>query len=279
MRVQLVTNPPVPWHDDALEEIERHDRSALEGDTFPSEGVIEIDFAQHLVQAVLDHVGIIVLGVGQPLEYEHVADAADHRPAGNAQRIGAVGRVLALERFDIDDPGWVVQAKALLLAPLPIIRLFDGGFDVVRNGVVIVLGDLGQQAVDVDENAAGLGFIDDALLEDGIHPDADVDLVYGVEVEEHIGGGIVVHVIVDEQLPPREVLVPVAELHVEAAIDRTVVHLVVEPFAVRHGTAPALADGRRRRHPLLIPGGGAIQPDGDVFDRRHTLLDGAVYEG
>lgn len=60
----------------------------------------------------------------------------------------------------------------------------------------------------------------------------------GVEAEEAVGLLIVADVGFDEERPLPEVFLPVAELHVEAAVHALKVHLAVETFPAGHGAGP-----------------------------------------
>jgi len=127
--VQTLRDALVAGHHDALEEVDRDDRPVLEADVFPPAGVIEVDLAEDLVERafdhparslhhVFDHVGIIVAGIGEPLEGEKVADRADHRAAVDAERIVTSRGVLRLEILDVQVAGGVVHAEALFLHAL-----------------------------------------------------------------------------------------------------------------------------------------------------------------
>ena len=187
---------------------------------------------------VLDHLRVVVGGVGQPLEGEHVADLADHRAAVDAERVVAACRVTALERLDVDLARRVVAAEALLLDLVPILGRDDGGLDVVGDGVVTVLGHLGQQPVGVHQDGGGFPLLDDLIARRPAAARPCRRSVDAVEVEEDVGLGVVGDAVLAEDRPDAEVLVPVAELHIEAAVDRLVVHLAHEAFAVGHRSGP-----------------------------------------
>jgi hypothetical protein len=182
--------------------------------------------------------------------------------------------VLLLQQFDVNDPSRVVEAETLLLADLPVLRRLDRRLDIVGDGVVVVLGDLGEQAVAIDENAAGLGLVNNPFLEGRIHPDAAADFLDVVKAEELIGFFIVANAVVGEEIPEAEILVPVAELHVEAAVDGPVVHLIVKALAVRHRATPSVAIWRDGRHVMSLPRLG--QPSTLTISPTVTLKEGGL---
>src|SRR3990172_10129093 len=68
----------------------------------------------------------------------------------------------------------------------------------------------------------------------------------GVEAEELVGLPFMFDSVLREDGPLVVVLLPVAEFHVERPVERLVVHLGVEPLAVRHRALPLGAAWRDR---------------------------------
>ena len=60
-------------------------------------------------------------------------------------------------------------------------------------------------------------------------------------VVENNGFSVVRDTVVGENTPLLEILVPVAKFHVEAAVNKLVVHLIVEPLPISHCAPPLLA--------------------------------------
>ena len=70
----------------------------------------------------------------------------------------------------------IVAAEALGLDLLPVVGRDDGGLDEVRDGVVAVLGHLGQQAVVVHQDLRGRASRrPPCCSKAGLHPDAAAD--------------------------------------------------------------------------------------------------------
>ena len=65
-----------------------------------------------------------------------------------------------------------------------------------------------------------------------------------VEAEEGISLSVVADLVFHKDRPAAEILIPVSELHVETAVDRLVVHLLVEALPVGHRSLP-LGSARR----------------------------------
>ncbi len=256
-----VADAPVAGRDHVAEERHGNYRPVLEADVLPPAGVVEVHLAQHLVQHVLcqpagrldhvlDHLRIVVTCVAEALEGERVAYCPDHRAAENAQRVVAAARVALLERLDVDLSGRVVDAKPLSLDSPPVLRRLDGTLEIVRDGGMTVLGHLSQQAVVVADDLVRVGLGDHLLGESRVHPHPAAPVGDAVEVEKLIRLGVVADAVLREHRPGREVLLPVSELHVKAAVNALVVHLVVEPLAVGHGRLPLRPD-RRYGHPCV----------------------------
>lgn len=126
-----------------------------------------------------------------------------------------------------------------------------------------VLWHLGQQSVGIDNDLRRFRLIDDDRLEGRAEPDVAADRMDAIEVEEDVGLSVVGDAIPVEQRPLGEILVPVAEFHIEAAIHGRIVHLAHKALAVGHGARPFRAvwgDGHRslleaasRRSSVEIP--------------------------
>jgi hypothetical protein len=59
-----------------------------------------------------------------------------------------------------------------------------------------------------------------------------------VEIEKNISFPVVANAIFVKQRPFVEILIPIPELHIKAAIHGLIVHLVVKALAIRHRTSP-----------------------------------------
>ena len=255
MSVQPVANAFVARHDDLREEVEGDDGAVLEADVLPAAGIVEVDFAEHLIEEVLgqhagrlhhvfEHLRVVEDRQGDALEGEHVADASHQRTAEDPEGVVAAGRVGPADGVGIDFAVRVVAVEAQRFLAFPVIGGNDRGPQVARDGVVAVLRDLFIEAVAIDDGAAGRGLGDLLRLERRVHPGVAAEVADAVEVEEDVRLAVVADAVLDEQVPLPEVLVPVAELHVEAAVRALVVHLPVEAFPVRHGAAPLGSAGR-----------------------------------
>jgi len=247
--VEFFADTFVAGHNDVFEEIDGDDGAVFEADIFPAGSIVENDVREELIEGVFDelaagfdhvfdHIGKVITGVGETFEGEHGADFAEHGTAVNAEGIVARGRMCGLECGDVIGTGWVVEAEALFLDFFPVIGRDNGSLQIMRDGVMAILGDFGEEAVGVAQDAGGFAFFNDRVAEVWMHPDICIQDVNAVEVEEEVGFGVVGDAVVAEHAPLGEVFVPVAELHIEAAVEGLVVHLAVEAFAVGHRAAP-----------------------------------------
>ena len=73
-----------------------------------------------------------------------------------------------------------------------------------------------------------------------MHPVVAADARIRIEREEAVGLPIVMDVVIDKHLPLMEILIPIAEFHVEATVEGLEMHLGVETLAGRHCPAPWL---------------------------------------
>ena len=73
-----------------------------------------------------------------------------------------------------------------------------------------------------------------------MHPDGAANARIRIEREEAVSLPVVMDIVVDKHLPLMEVLLPIAEFHVEATVERLEIHLGVETLAGRHRPAPRL---------------------------------------
>src|SRR5512146_1552381 len=123
----------------------------------------------------------------------------------------------------------------------------------MRYGLVAVLRHLRKKAVRIDEGPRVCGLRDHGGFEGRVHPYQGLHHLNPVKGKEEIGLRVCGDSVVLEHPPQAEVVVPIAELHVEGAVDVPVVHLGVEALAARHGALPCGAAGGGRGAP---PGGG-----------------------
>ena len=99
--------------------------------------------------------------------------------------------------------------------------------------VVSVDGYFGEEAVGVYDDFFVICLADGLFFKWGGHP-GTLNLFDGVEVEEYVGLVIGGDIVFEKDGPLLEVFIPVAELHVERAVDGFVVHLVVKALAGGH---------------------------------------------
>jgi len=164
----------------------------------------------------------------------------------DAEGIGAVGRMGLFHGLDVHLAGGVVPVEADVLLAVPVLGRLDGGTDVVGNGAMAILGHHFDEAVAVHHQLLALAILQHLRLEGGIDPDVAAHATDAVEVEKAVRLAVVADAVLDEEVPLGEVLVPVAELHVEATVHRLVVHLPVEPLAVGHRATPLGSAGGNR---------------------------------
>ena len=110
--------------------------------------------------------------------------------------------------------------------------------------VMPVLGNLGEQAVTIHENSGGGRLFDDGVGERWEKPRTATDAILFVEIKKHIGLIVVSDTVLLEQVPFVKIFIPVPELHVEATVNRLVLHLVVVALAVGHRPFPFGSAGR-----------------------------------
>jgi len=213
VRAKLRADALVARHDDVPEEAHGDERAALVADVLPAPGEVEGYMRQQGVEVVLDqqaagfdhvldHLGVIVHRVGQALEAQHVAHAADHRTAPDSQGVVAGRGVILLDSRHVDLAAGVVAVEPLGLDAFPILGRDDRRFGVVRNRAVAVFGRLGQQTVAVHVRARGGGFGDDLVLEGRADVHVPACAAEAVEVEEDVCLPLLPNVIFLENGPP-----------------------------------------------------------------------------
>ncbi len=128
---------------------------------------------------------VIVDGVSQAFEGEHIAHLADHRAAVHPQGIVALGRVLLLERSDIQLAPRVAGLEALGFHLMPVLGRAHRGADVMRDGIVPVFGDFSQQSVLIQDDFGRLAHFHHHFVKPGIEPGVAADDFDPVKVEEN----------------------------------------------------------------------------------------------
>ena len=126
------------------------------------------------------------------------------------------------------------------------------------NGVMTVPGHFCQYPIFVDQDLGCLCLLNNPMGKRWAHPDIATKHFEGVEIEEYIGFGIIGDAIFHEDIPELEILIPIAEFHIEASIYRLIEHLIVKPLPISHSPLPFGSTWfnfppRHKAHPLSEP--------------------------
>jgi len=108
----------------------------------------------------------------------------------------------------------------------------------VRNGVVIIQRHFGQKPIGIGDDLFVSADLDNFGFKGRIHERTAGNDFDAVKVKEDVSFLVVFDAVFGENIPELKILQPVAELHVEAAVNALVMHLAVEAFTVGHGAFP-----------------------------------------